>query len=184
MKKTKKAEKNEDFDGIVEEFDNADNIVKKLREKLKKCTKEKQEYLDGWQRSKADFINYKKQEAESKKELIKFAKENFIVDLLSVLDSFDMAFANKDAWEKIDKNWRVGITHIYTQFLTILKENDLTQIDPKREEFNPEFHDSIEPVLVDEKENDGKIIEVLQKGYKLHDKIIRPAKVKVGKYKK
>ena len=59
-----------------------------------------------------------------------------------------------------------------------------TIIDPKGEEFNPESHESVESVEVNSTDEDGKVVEVLQKGYKLYEKIIRPAKVKVGKYKK
>ena len=160
------------------------NTIKKLREKLKKCVEEKQEYLDGWQRSKADFVNARKKEEELRSGLVAFAKEGLILDLLTTIDNFDMAFANKDVWESVDKNWRIGIEHIHSQLLKTLEEHGLKQFEPAGDEFNPTCHDSIETVVVDEEKNDHKVVEVVQKGYTLGDKVIRPAKVKVGKFEK
>jgi molecular chaperone GrpE len=91
------------------------DAVKDLREKLKKAIAEKQEYMDGWQRSKAEFINARKRDEESRKEIIKFANEGLLMDIVPVLDSFTMAFSNKEAWEKVDQNWRIGVEHIYSQ---------------------------------------------------------------------
>lgn len=171
-------------DIVIEEIeDNDNNIVKKLREKLKKCTAEKQEYLDGWQRLKADFVNAKKKEGDLRAELVSFAKEGLILDLLSSVDNFDMAFANKSAWESVDKNWRVGIEHIHSQLLKTLLGHGLEQFDPIGEKFDPARHDSVETVVVKKESDNHKVIEVMQKGYILNDKIIRPAKVKVGQFK-
>lgn len=164
------------------EEDNA-NIVKKLRDKLKKCVEEKQEYLDGWQRAKADFINAKKKEEELRAGLVSFAKEGLILDLLTAIDNFDMAFANKDVWESVDKNWRIGIEHIHSQLLKALEDHGLKQFNPIGDKFDPVCHDSVETVVVHNENDDHKVIDVLQKGYKLNDKVIRPAKVKVGEFK-
>src|SRR5581483_10539477 len=100
-------EKTESEDVVMEEELEPQDQLKKLREKLKKCVEEKQEYLDGWQRERAQLANLRKQEEKERKEFIKFANENLLSDLLPVLDSFHMAFANKEAWEKVDKNWRL-----------------------------------------------------------------------------
>jgi len=172
---------NEDI--VMEDTDNSGtDIIKKLREKLKKCVEEKQEYLDGWQRSKADFVNARKKEEELRKEIVSFAKEGLILDLLTSVDNFDMAFANKDVWESVDKNWRIGIEHIHSQFLKTLEEHGLEQFDPIDEQFDPARHDSVETVVVNERAYDHKIVEVMQKGYVLGGKVIRPAKVKVGRF--
>ena len=170
-------------DDIIFEDEESGVALKKLREKLKKCVEEKQEYLDGWQRLKADFVNAKKKEGDLRAELVSFAKEGLILDLLSSVDYFDMAFANKSAWESVDKNWRVGIEHIHSQLLKTLTEHGLEQFDPNGEEFDPIRHDSVESVVTDKKDDDHKILEVMQKGYILGGKIIRPAKVKVGQFK-
>ena len=168
-------------DIVVEDLEDSDNnTVKKLRDKLKKCVEEKQEYLDGWQRSKADFVNARKKEEELRAGLVSFAKEGLILDLLTSVDNFDMAFANKEVWESVDKNWRIGIEHIHSQLLKTLEEHGLEQFDPTGEQFDHNRHDSVETVVVDKKEEDHKVVEVIQKGYILGGKIIRPAKVKVG----
>lgn len=184
-KKVKLGHNKDIEDDVVFEEVESEGIeqIKKLREKLKKCVKEKQEYLDGWQRSKADFVNAKKKDEELRAELLSFAKSGLILDLLSSVDSFEMAFTNKSAWESVDKNWRVGIEHIYSQLLKTLGEHGLEQFDPNGEQFDPNRHDSVESVVTDKKEDDHKVLEVMHKGYILGGKIIRPAKVKVGQLK-
>ena len=153
--------------------------IKKIREKLHECVKEKQQYLDGWQRSKADFINYRKREEESKGEFLKFAREGLITDMLPALESFHMAFANKEAWEKVDPSWRTGVEYIHTQLLQILGSHGLTEIDPLGEEFDPTVHTSVGNIETDDTNKYHKIGEVLQLGYRLNGKLIRSPKVKI-----
>lgn len=153
--------------------------IKKLKEKLKQIEKEKQEYLDGWQRSKADFVNFKKREDESKGEFMKFAREGMISDLLPVLESFDMAFANQEAWQKVEPSWRVGVEYIYNQFSTILKENGLTEVNPVGAQFDPKEHTAIGSIGTDDNTQVHKIAAVVQKGYMLNGKMVRSPKVKV-----
>ncbi len=182
-KKDTSAPSNDEF--VPEDGEgNTEDIVTSLREKLKKAIAEKQEYMDGWQRAKADFVNARKREEDSRKDVIKYATENLVVDLTSVLDSFTMAFANKEAWEKIDKNWRMGVEHIYNQFLSVLQQNGFSEFNPMGELFDPMKHHAVETVAVADKAQEHKIVEVLQKGYILNGKIIRPASVKIGEYKK
>lgn len=179
---TKEASYSDDI--VMEDIEEGGaETIKKLREKLKKCTSEKQEYLDGWQRSKADFVNAKKKQEELQAGLLAFAKEGLILDLLSSVDNFEMAFADKKIWESVDKNWRVGIEHIHSQLLKTLGEHGLERFDPSGEQFDPNRHDSVESVVVDDKSKNHKVVEVIQKGYILNNKIIRPAKVKVGEFK-
>jgi molecular chaperone GrpE len=173
-------------DDIVFEEDSAGGMVlklKKMREELKQCQKERQEYLDGWQRAKADFINARKEEEKHRSEMAKFANKELVLDILTVADSFDMAFANREAWEKVDKNWRVGVEYIYNQLLSILEQNGLQQLVPTGETFDPNIHTSVENVPVEKKEDDHKILEVVQKGYMMHGSLIRSPKVKVGECK-
>ncbi len=153
--------------------------IKKIREKLRECIKEKQGYLDGWQRSKADFVNYRKREEESKREFLKFAREELITDLLPALESFHMAFANKDAWEKVDSSWRTGVEYIHTQLLQILGSHGLTEIDPLNEKFDPTIHTSVGNIETDDASKYHKIAEVLQLGYRLNGKLINSPKVKI-----
>ncbi len=153
--------------------------IKKLREELKKCQKEKEEYLAGWQRAKADFINARKEEEKSRLELMKFANKELIMEILFVADSFDMAFANKEAWEKVDQNWRTGVEYIYGQLIGILEQNGIKQLNPLGEMFDPNIHTSIESIPAEKPEDDHKIVAVIQKGYMMHGTLVRSPKVKV-----
>jgi len=162
---------------------NAAAKLKELREKLKKSEAERLEYLSGWQRAKADLINARKRDEEDKKEFTKYANEDLIGEILTVLDSFDMAFANKEAWEKVDPNWRKGVEYIYSQLISTLERFGLKVIVPVGEKFDPNHHISIENVAVTDKSKDGMIVEVIQKGYEMNGKVIRAPKVKVGEFK-
>jgi len=163
-----------------DESENGALVLKKVREKLHKCEAEKKEYLDGWQRMRADFINARKEDDARRGELIKFASEGLVDDLLPVLDSFTMAFANKEAWEKVDANWRKGVEYIYGQLLSVLESRGLAEIGSVGEKIDPRNHIAIEEVKIDGPTQIDTVVEVIQKGYRLHNKVIRPAKVKVG----
>ncbi len=164
----------------IEDEQNPTAVLKKLREKLRKCEVEKKEYLDGWQRMRADFTNARKDEEARRGELIKFASEGLVEDLLPVLDSFGMAFANKEAWEKIDANWRKGVEYIHSQMLSVLESRGLTEIGAVGEKVDPRLHIAVEGIPVDDVSKVDTVIEVMQKGYRLHSKVIRPANVKGG----
>ncbi|MFA6535849.1 MAG: nucleotide exchange factor GrpE [Candidatus Paceibacterota bacterium] len=158
--------------------------LKKLKDKLSACEKEKSEYLDGWQRSKADFINYRKDQEKSNRDFIKFANLGLIEELIPVLDSFEMAFSNKVAWEKADKNWRVGVEYIHSQLHSILEKNHLKSISPRvGDEYDHTNHEAIESVPVEDKSQDHKIVEVISKGYEINGRVVKAARVKVGERK-
>ncbi len=182
---SKKTKKIGDDSDIVsdEETESPAILVKKLKEKIKILEKEKQEYMDGWQRERADFANYKKRSETEKLEVIKYSNENLVSEIIPVIDSFEMAFSNKEAWEKIDKNWRIGVEYIHTQLLKILGEYGFKEMNPISETFDPRFHVADAHVPVDDATKDGKIIEVKKKGYMLNDRVVVPAKVAVGEYK-
>lgn len=177
-------EQDENLDDSVVAEESAQETIKKLREKLKKAVEEKQEYLTGWQKDKAEFLNARKRDEGDKKEFVKFAKAGVIEELIPVLDSFDMARANKTAWESVDNNWRAGVEHIHSQFLKTLEDNGLKIVDPIGENYNPSIHEAMELIETKDEAEDGKILMVVNKGYNLNGKVIRPPKVKVGEYKK
>ena len=160
------------------------DVVKKLREDLKKVRAEKEEYLTGWQRAKADYVNLQKEMTEMRMSLTSLAKEKMIGNFLPALDSFDMAFANKEAWEKVDSNWRTGVEYIYQQFLRALEESGVTPINQVGVPFDPSLHQAIENVPTDDESKDHTIAAVTQSGYKLADRVIRPARVNVWTLKK
>ena len=170
-------------DSVIAE-ENMAETIKKLRTKLKQSQAEAKEYLDGWQRAKADFINIRKRDEEDKKQFIKFANEGLINDLIPVLESFDLAMGNKEAWEKADKNWRVGVEYIYSQLKKTLAENGLEEVNPIGLPFDPTRDEAASYEPVTDAGQDHVIIQVIQKGYSLNKKALRPPKVKVGEFKK
>lgn len=158
--------------------------VKKLREKIKKLEAEKKEYLDLSQRSRADYMNFKKEVESNRVSDRKFATRHLISDLLPVLDAYDMAQANKEHWEKVDKNWRVGIEYIFNQLRGVLEKEGVIQFGSIGDEFDPMLHESMEHVPVEDEKDNNRIVQVLQKGYRMGDMVLRPARVKTGEYKK
>ena len=147
---------------------------------LEKIKAERDEYLAGWQRAKADFANSKKQTEAMMKEFRTMANEGLIEELLAVLSSFEMAFANRAAWEKVDKNWRMGVEHIYSQLKGILEQNGLQEINPVDTTFDPNLHEAIRYEKIEDAKKDHAILAVVEKGYKLGNKLIWPAKVVVA----
>lgn len=184
----KKEIKEEPEDDVVEFEYNADGeedlkkTLKKLRADLKEAKKEKEEYLIGWQKERADFANYKKEEENRKGMFSESVRERILSKFLAVTDSFNMAFSNKDAWEKVDKNWRLGVEHIYSQLQGVFEEYGVKSFGDENDSFDPNLHHSIDTVETDNKDLDHKIAKVIQKGYKLGDRIIRPANVNVYEY--
>src|SRR3989344_4342584 len=132
-------------DDIVSETDleNSQEVLKKLKKKLKECESLKQEYLNGWQKDKADFINLRKQDEKERGEFVKFALGQFFKEIINVIDSFDMAMADKKHWEKAPPEWRAGIENIHSQLLKTLEKNGLRRFSPLGAEFNPQAHEAV-----------------------------------------
>jgi len=170
-------------DSVVAE-ESSTETIKKLREKLKKTLAEKQDYLTKWQKDKAEFVNARKRDAESQKEFMKFANESLMAELTAVLDSFGMAFANKEAWEKVDKNWRVGVEYISNQLKKVLEDNGLKEINPEGQKFDPMRDEAIEYEPVTDDKWDHIVTSVVQKGYSYNGRTLKAPKVKVGEFKK
>lgn len=174
-----------EFEEVNEEGEmDQKTTIKKLREKVKKLEAEKKEYLDLSQRARADYMNFKKEVESGRSFDRKFATRNFISELLPVLDAYDMAQANKEAWEKVDQNWRMGIEYIFNQFKGVLEKEGVTQFGSVGDMFDPALHESMEHVPVDDQSKDNRVMLVLQKGYKMGDMVVRPARVKTGEFKK
>ena len=160
------------------------DIVKKLREDLKICRSEKEEYLTGWQRAKADYVNLQKELETVRLNSGTFAKEKMAENLLPSLDSFDMAIGDKMHWEKIDKDWQNGIMSIYQQLLSGLDKSGIEKINTTDIPFDPNIHQSINVMKTDDQNKDHTIASILQAGYKIGNKVFRPAKVTIYEYNK
>lgn len=154
----------------------------KLKARIKELEAKNADLMDKWQRDKADFVNLRKKDEDEKKEFIKFAKRDIIEELIPSLDAFDSAMKNKEVWEKVDKNWRVGVEYINSQLHKTLSEHGLKVINPIGEMYNEKRDEAIETVKVDDKKDDGKILDVVQVGYELNGKEIRAPKVRVAHF--
>ncbi len=156
------------------------NKLKKYRQKIKQLRDDKKQALDELQRQKAEFLNARKRDEERQKEEIALANERLILELLPVVDSFEMAFADQEAYEQTPENWRRGVEYIYSQLLSTLEQYGVRQLHPVNEAFDPRYHEAVEQVEVAESAKDGAVVKTIQKGYLLNDKVIRSAKVQVG----
>ena len=138
---------------------------KESEEKLLLCEKERDEYLNGWKRAKADMINAKKEWEDQLKSLNDFIKSGLVKDFLPVLDALE-ATQDIPGWQEIKKLAE-----------DTLKKMGLEEIEVIGEQFDPNYHEAMA-------EGEGEpdtVIEVLQKGYKINGRVIRAAKVKIGK---
>jgi molecular chaperone GrpE len=172
-------EVNEEEEEMNDEENEDNNEEKECEDKLEKCLKERNEYLSGWQRQKADFMNYQKGEKSRMEEIVKFSNEDLIYQLLVVLDSFDISINSFDVDSLSENEEKIlkGVEVIRNQFENILKQKGLEVIESLEEKFNPIVHEAIEKE--DNQEGELIVSEVVLKGYKLNGKVIRPAKVKV-----
>jgi len=148
-------------------------------ESLKKALAEEKSkaegYLANWQRAQADFINYKRRSEQEKEELGKFANAALMLSLLPILDDLERAFASIPP--KLTKlSWADGLRLIERKLRASLEAQGLFQIKALGEPFDPNLHEA----AMYTKGKEGIVIEELQKGYKLHDRVIRPAMVVVG----
>jgi molecular chaperone GrpE len=153
--------------------------LKKLKDELAKIKQERQEYLDGWQRCKADSVNARKEALQSAQQLGMRAKENLIEDLIPALDGFDLA-AGSPAWESVDAGWRSGIDQIRNQFLDVLSRNGVERFGKVGDVFDHARHEAVEE-SGDLPGNSGTIARVLRYGYRMNGRVLRPAQVIVKK---
>lgn len=146
--------------------------------KLGECEKKRDEYLAGWQRAKADFINYKREELARLQDMAKYAVAELVGELIGVLDSFDLGIAALEKQGPVEK----GVYMIRVQLEDVLKKRGLERIAVKR---GDRFDPSIAEVVgeTDSELPEGTVVEEIEPGYRLYDKIIRPARVKVSKGK-
>jgi molecular chaperone GrpE len=154
--------------------------IKSLRTKLVASEDERKKSQDDLQRTRADFLNSKRRLEEQLARDKERSTDKILFELLTLIDSFDTAMADKKLWETIDEKWRVGVEAIHTKLLSILKSNNVEQFDPTGQSFNPEEQEAVSSVVVSDEDQIEKVMAVLQKGFKRNETIIRPAKVVVG----
>ena len=145
-----------------------------------KIAKEKmEEYLNGWKRAKADYSNLKKEFEKKEKEIVQFANATLILDIMPIYDNFKLAWKHIPEEHKKNNDWLKGIEAIKKQFSDLLKKLGLEEISTEGKKFDPELHEAVAKEKVEGKES-GIILEEIKSGYKLYDKVLEPAKVKVA----
>lgn len=149
--------------------------VKQLREQLKEAQQKRNEYLDGWQRCKADMVNTRKEVAESLARASGRGKEILVEELIPALDGFDMAMQG-EAWNSVDKAWRSGIESIKGQIEGVLKAQGVEIYGAEGDTFDPVLH---EPIQEAEGGTSHTIAKVLRRGYRTKERVLRPAQVSV-----
>lgn len=166
-------EKEEKINEQVEEKKEINEEVAQENE-VEKLKKEVQDMKEIAQRTAAEFMNYKKRVAKEKQDLTTFANEKIITELLIVLDNFTRAIESE---KDNETPFFTGVEMIRKQLEDTLVKNGLEELNPLGEDFDPNYHHA---VMQGDGDEPNKVIEVLQKGYKLKERVIRPAMVKVS----
>lgn len=147
----------------------------KLKDELEKVKAERQEYLDGWQRSKADAVNSRKELLAQAERASTRLRDAFIEELIPALDSFDMA-ATAESWSSIDDGFRTGMEHVRNLIVDTFANHGVVRYGKVGEIFNPALHEAVQEDP-DAAGKPGEIVRVLRYGYKAGERVIRPAQV-------
>ena len=155
-----------------EEFEN-------LKKELEETRTKANEYLDGWQRARAEFANYKKRVDRDQAQTYQVATGNVVRRFLEVLDDLERALKNRPQ-EGEGAVWSEGIELIYRKLLNMLKNEGVKPMEIKNDFFDPNLHEAVMSEENSEFES-GQIIDVIRQGYVLGDRVLRPAMVRVAR---
>lgn len=165
----------QDSEAEAEEAVDEVDLEKEVEDLKASLEKEKKEYMF----LMADFDNFRKRTLREKSELIKNAAESAFKGLLGIVDDFERAI--KASQETDDAaQIREGMELIYKKLKKYMEQNGVKEMDPEDMDFNPDRHDAISAVPVPDDEKKGKILDTIEKGYTINDKVLRHAKVVVG----
>jgi len=148
-------------------------------EQLEKAEMDLLELKDRHIRLQAEFDNYRKRTLKERIDLMKTANESLLISILPVIDDFDRANQTLDAVEE-ESHVKEGVSLIYNKFQEFLKQNGIKEIEAKGKDFDTDLHEAITKIPAPSPELTGKVVDVVQKGYFLNDKVIRFAKVVIG----
>jgi molecular chaperone GrpE len=147
--------------------------------KLGKAEQESREWYDKYLRLSAEFDNYRKRTLKEKADNLRYANEDLLKDLLPIIDDFERGIDNIEKASDIEA-LRTGVMLIYNKFREFIKQNGLKEIEAREMPFNLDLHEAITAMPAPSEEMKGKVIDVIEKGYMLNDKVIRYAKVVLG----
>jgi molecular chaperone GrpE len=170
----------QDFEGEQEMVDLIPvEEIENLRVALAESQSKAEEYLDGWQRARADFANYKKRVEREQAQTHQNAAANIFRRFLDVLDDLDRALKNRPQEGDVAA-WSAGIDLVYRKFFSILESEGVTLMLAEGEYFDPNLHEALSQEENDQYES-GQIIAVVKNGYMLGDRVLRPALVRVAR---
>ncbi len=149
------------------------------QDEFEKVKAEAAEYLDGWQRARAEFANYKKRTDRENEEARERITGEIITRYLGVVDDFERALSRAPE-DQVCQEWITGIELIYQKLWAILEAEGVESIEAEGERFDPNLHEAISYEESEEHE-EGTVIEVTQRGYRLGERILRPAMVRVAR---
>jgi molecular chaperone GrpE len=172
----------EQIDKIIEQVNESaqEDLVNEEMSEIAKLKAELNEMRDKYLRIYAEFDNFKKRTSKERIDLIKNAAQDTLTALLPILDDFDRAKKNAEVPNSTEP-FSEGINLLYHKFTSLLKSRGLEVMETNGKAFDPEFHEAISEIPVTTPELHGKIVDTVENGYFLHDKLIRHAKVVVGK---
>lgn len=150
-----------------------------LRQELDSCRTKSDEYLDGWQRSRAEFLNYKKRIEREQSQVYQNAAGNVIRRFLDVADDLERALKHRPS-EGEGAVWAEGVDLIYRKFVNLFESEGVVKMQAEGQPFDPNLHEAVTSEDSDEYES-GDVIEVLEPGYMIGDRVLRPARVRVAR---
>jgi len=180
QKEESNSEKEEVKDNLEQEKDKKGDAEEKEASKKEKSDKEKLEELnDKYLRLAAEYDNYRRRTLKEKMELSKVAGEDILVNILPVMDDFERGLETIDKAKEVDAI-KEGIHLIYNKFKEFLKQRGVKAIEAKEKEFDTDLHEAVTKIPAPEEKLKGKVVDEIEKGYLLNDKVIRYAKVVIG----
>tara|TARA_B100001057_G_scaffold490217_1_gene578035 strand:+ start:13811 stop:14362 length:552 start_codon:yes stop_codon:yes gene_type:complete len=179
-KKKKESKKAEDVESVVEENQGGENLNEESKVEKELTPEEKYNELNNrFLRLYAEFENYRKRTNKERLDLITNANSDLLKDLVPVIDDFERAIANNVDADDIE-GIKEGFSLIYNKYKGLLQSKGLKAMEAKGEVFDPELHEAIANLPTEDKKMKGKVIDDVEKGYFLNDKVLRFAKVVVG----
>jgi molecular chaperone GrpE len=166
-------------DTADEKKEKAETTKEKKDDTLEKLETEARQWHDKYLRLSAEFDNYRKRTLKEKTDLIRTANEDLLKDILSVVDDFDRGVEHLDKSEDQDA-LKKGIHLIHNKFKEFLKQKGIKEIEAKEQTFDLDYHEAVTKIPAPSEDMKGKVVDVIEKGYTLNDKVIRYAKVVVG----
>ncbi|MDG2343037.1 MAG: nucleotide exchange factor GrpE [Flavobacteriales bacterium] len=181
MKKSKSKMKSEKIEDQVidKEQETIDSEINESTEEETEDNKEQEDFKEKFIRLYSEYENYRKRTAKEKIDILTNASENVIKDLLPVIDDFERAIANNDKIEDIEAI-KEGFGLIFNKLYKTLTAKGLKPMDSKETEFNIDLHEAITKIPAPKKALKGKVVDVVEKGFLINEKVIRFAKVVVG----